>query len=168
MKEQTMKRLAIAAAMCVLAVVVGCGKSASFTSPSGEKINVKEKGDNVEWTAQGADGKKTSIASGKNVKLSEGYPSNVVPMYPGATITTSMDMGDQNFMVALQTGDNAEKVTDWYEKKLKESGSKIETSMNMEKMNMRAGKNGEWAFSVQITADDNNKTIATVTVHKEK
>ena len=157
-----MKRICLVWAVLAIAVCFGCKKSTTVTGPSGEQTTVTKKGDKTEITVQGRDGEKVTIAGGeRGVALPEGFPKDV-PIYPGATVASSVKQAKQ-FTVMLKAGDGVAKVADHYAAKLKENGWEIETTVNMAEGRMFAAKKDNRTVSVMIVPEG-GKAVATLTV----
>ncbi len=74
-----------------------------------------------------------------------------------------MDMksGEKNArVVAIQTPDAVEKISDFYKSELESKGWKTETSMTTPQMTMYVASKGERKLVIQIGSDDSNRSIS--------
>jgi len=161
-----MKRICLVGAVLAIAICFGCKKSTTVTGPSGERATVTNKGDNAEVTIEDRDGKKVTIKGGaRGVALPEGFPKDV-PIYPGATVASSVAQ-EKQFHITLKAGDDVAQVADHYAAKLKENGWKIEATVNVADAKMFSAKKDKRAVSV-IVSPEGGKAIVAITVVENK
>jgi hypothetical protein len=146
-------------------VAVGCGRSKTYSGPNGEKVTVSKDGGSVEVNATGEDGSKIQFSSSeKGVALPGDFPKDV-PVYPGATVMSSVNSKD-GVMLTLQTTDAAEKVDAFYVKNLKDQGWNSETSMKTPQGTNYGNKKEKRSLNVSINGGD--KTMIMLILEQEK
>jgi hypothetical protein len=161
-----MKRIEVALLVLLVCLAVGCRKSTTVVAPDGSRATVTKKGDAVEVTVKGADGGTVRVAGGEGgVALPEGFPKDV-PIYPGATVTTSATV--ENAMNAvLKTSDPVNKVAAFYKEKLKANGWESKAAMDMADGTMLSGKKENRTQTTMIARDGDN-TMVTLSIATEK
>ena len=124
-----MKRTIVVGLVLVMGLVGGCRRSVTVTGEDGAKATVTKSGKNVEIKVEGKGGGAMQIASGGgSLALPEGFRKDV-PIYPGAKVATSL-MTPEGVHMTLQTSDPADRVSTFYEDKLKANGWEIKATFD--------------------------------------
>jgi hypothetical protein len=161
-----MQRTILVGSILAVALVCGCRKSVTYTGEDGTKATISKSGKDFEITVHGKKGETVPVAGGEGgVALPEGFPKDV-PIYPGAKVLTSVKTQDA-MTVALQTSDQADKVSAFYKEQMKAGGWEIKTTMDMPQGTMLMGEKGGQALHAMVVSD-NKATTVTLTVTKEK
>lgn len=168
-----MRRSRVLVLLClVLAVVPGCKKASESSAEkaaeraiqqaTGNKADVKVSDDGIKVTGKEG-GKEFSyeIAGKGGATVPKSFPADV-PRYPGAAVLSSMSQGNAMSMVTFQTGDAADRVYEFYQAKLRDSGWEIENEMTTPQMRMISGKKAERQANVTIGGGDGKSTITVV------
>lgn len=144
----------------VLALPVGCGRPTSVPTPDGGEVTVDEKGDEVDMTVTGPDGRKMTMKTdASGVALPDDFPKDV-PLLPGVKPTGVVKLGDAT-TVTFETDNKVADVAEYYNKVLATHGWRIEVSMAVQDGTMVAGTKEKRAVQVMATKRD---TGAAVTV----
>lgn len=186
------KVLIVLLSACV--VCVGCGKKASEKiaekiieknmAKDGVKGNVNISGDNVTIHTTDKDGKKTDVnvsgdkmtvksedgtavfTSGSSAKLPDNFPKDVyVPA--GASVTTAMTV-PEGFNVALQTKENAEKISAACKARMSENGWKEEAAYTAAQQTVISFKKDNRTATVMIMGADGATQINLTVVTEKK
>ena len=91
---------------------------------------------------------------GKGVELPDGFPSTV-PVHPDLEIVTSMNEGEESFMIsALYSKGSGDEIFDWYKNELSSSGWEITDNLTIDsdegKTSSLGASNGEYDLSVSV------------------
>ena len=89
----------------------------------------------------------------------------LVPVYPGAKVTSSLVMGEAQNGV-IETGDPTADVASFYESAMKEKGWKMEMKMDQEEAHMLAFSKDEYKLVVSVHSED-GKAQAALVLSKE-
>jgi hypothetical protein len=157
----TVGRAGVGLGLLILALAAGCGRSNSTTAvgPKGdEKVTVTREGDVTKVTAKGEHGEEIKAASGSDVSLPEGFPDDV-PIYPKATILSSVTVGD-TMTVSLRTSGSAKDVETFYKQKLKDGGWESKSSLDMPQMKMLQAAKKRRTLNVVISAESDHTIIS--------
>jgi hypothetical protein len=117
-----MKNVFLVLLMMGLLIVSGCNSPVSLDKggnvvikgEQGEEIKIGEKGMEI----KGEDGSKSVFSTGDDVKLPEGYPSNVVPLMKGGKIdwaNKTVEDGKLSFWIGVKYNRKSEEVYKFYE-----------------------------------------------------
>ncbi|HEX2593446.1 MAG TPA: hypothetical protein VHL34_18230 [Rhizomicrobium sp.] len=105
--------------------LTGCGRSdeKTVTTSDGSTVTAKTEGDgSASYVAKSADGK-TTVSMGTGAQANTKTPA-YAPLFPGATVETSVNAGGENAggMVMFKTNATAASVIDFYKKSTAASG----------------------------------------------
>jgi hypothetical protein len=175
-----MRRYRNLALMClVLAVAVPACKKASETTAekaaeraiekaTGNKADVNITGGGIKVTGKEG-GKEFSyeISAKEGAALPKNFPEDV-PVYPGATVMTSLAQGDGSGMVTLQTKDPVAQVYDYYAAKFQAGGWQIAGEVTTPEMRMVSGKKTGREANVTVVSGDRGLTTISLTFSSGK
>jgi hypothetical protein len=148
-----MSKIALAT-VSALALLCGCSRTQTYSTKDAT-VTVTDKGkDQGSVHVSGKDGTSLDINTGKPIT---DYPSDT-PLYSGKSMM-DMKSGEKNArVVAIQTPDAVEKISDFYKSELESKGWKTETSMTTPQMTMYVATKGERKLVIQIGTDGSSKT----------
>ncbi len=130
------------------------------TDREGNKSNIRVSDDDV--TIVGQDGK-TSFVSGKNAKLPDAFPKDVL-VYAGATLTGVWTL-PEGFNLTMESPDSADAISKKYQAEMKRQGWEETGLYKVEKQTMLAYKKDDRTANLMINADQ-EPTAITLTVMK--
>ncbi len=148
-------------ALLLLSFGGGCKRSTTVRGPEGERATFTQKGEGMDVSVEGKDGKKAHLKTGENVPLPEDFPKDVA-IYPKAAVVMSMT-GDKGKQVTLKTADSVQKVEAFYKERLKADGWEIKGSMNMPQLTMLSGLKEYHTLTISITSDS-GETMITISL----
>jgi hypothetical protein len=141
----------------VVCVACGCGKPSTTTKEmDAPRFTVDQGGDKVEIKRRGADGS-VPKSSGGGVKVPEDFPKDI-PVYPGATAIVHQSVKNGRYL-QLKMSDAADKVTTFYQEKLKAEGWKQVSESRSE--SPRSG-------STLLMNSKDKRTLSVVVSHDDK
>jgi hypothetical protein len=147
-----MLKLALVTA-AALAILCACSRTHSYSTEDGT-VTVNSKGkDEGSVHVTGKDGTSLDINTGKPIT---DYPSDV-PLYSGKSMMDMKSEETHSRVVALQSPDSLEKITEFYKSEFPSKGWKVETNMNTPQMNMYVASKGDRKLVVQIASDESTK-----------
>lgn len=131
---------------------------------TGGKVDIKDNGNQVTYKDE-----KTgeSTAYGEDLKLPDDFPKSIL-IYPGAKISgvTITKQGNPSAWVVISSADEPKQVVDWYTKEAKAKGWTQDSSMTIDKSEVRTYSKDNETFSVNIMPSDDEtkgKTSAIIT-----
>lgn len=131
---------------------------------TGGKVDIKEDGNQVTYKDE-----KTgeSTAYGEDLKLPDDFPKSIL-IYPGVKIggMTITKQGNPSAWVMFSSADGPKQVVDWYTKEAKAKGWTQESSMTIDKSEVRTYSKGNETLGVNIMPSDDEtkgKTSAIIT-----
>jgi hypothetical protein len=139
-----------------LAATLACGNDEKTTIDTDEGTVTVDRDD--ETVTFSAGDEKVEVKAGKNVELPKDFPADV-PVYPGATILTSMTTPD-GVMVSTQSTADATKVVDFYKQKLTGDGWTVEGEMNMGPQRIISFAKGDRQVTVTAASDEGQTHIS--------
>jgi len=172
MTKQKLKLYGLLVMLPAMAITLaGCGKSVSqmigekvaqtaINSQTGGKANVDLSNNNVKVNS-----KEGSYEAGDNVKLPDGFPSDVyvIPGKIGSAITSASSAG---FTISITTDKSVEEAAAAYQDKFKADGWKITGTMNFGESSSVVAEKDNRTASVIISKGDNNTSVVLSTGNK--
>jgi len=136
------------------ALLCACSPSHTVTTSNGS-VTVTEKGHDGESAVHvtGKDGATLDINSGKTIT---DYPSDT-PLYEGKSMMDMKAAEKHSRVVAIQTPDSLEKISDFYKSQLDSKGWKVESTMTTPEMNSYVATKDNHKLVVLISADKGSK-----------
>ncbi|MDD5437730.1 MAG: hypothetical protein PHC70_01130 [Patescibacteria group bacterium] len=128
---------------------------------TGGKVDIKDGGNTVTYK-DNENGGTTSF--GEDIKLPDDFPKSV-PIYPGAKIggVTVSRQGNPSAWVVFSSADEVKKVTDWYEQQTKDKGWKQDSSMTIDKAEIRTYVKDNEKIGISVSpSDDESKGKSSV------
>lgn len=125
----------------------------------GEKVKIGE--DGLEFT--GEDGSESVISSGDDLKLPDGYPSNIVPLMKGGKITWSNKSTEDNkstYWITAEYNKKAEEVIKFYQDKL--ADMEEVSSQEIPDYYSLNGKKDGYNIIISVTTNDDNTTLSII------
>ena len=131
---------------------------------TGSEVDIDTKENKVEVETEEG---KTEVQTGSNVELPEGFPSDF-PVYKKGKITAVMKSdyeGSQGYMITIETDDDIDSVSGWYEEELKKTGYDVKVTLKQLGLNSYVfeKKSPPIKGSVQIQ-DENGRTSLVVII----
>lgn len=168
-----MERSGVLVALCLVLTMVPACKKASESSAekaaeraieraTGNQAKVDISGDGVKIV--GKEGGKEftyEVSGGGGAAVPQSFPDDI-PRYPGAAVLSSMIQGNAMTMVTFQTGDETDRVYEFYGSKLRESGWNIENELSTPQMRLISGKKAGRQANVTVVSDEGKSTITVV------
>jgi hypothetical protein len=135
---------------------------------TGGKVDIQNDGNTVTYKDNKTGG---SVSFGDDVKLPSDFPKNV-PIYPNAKIggVTVSKEGNPSAWAVYSSTDEVKQVTDWYEQQAKDNGWKQDSSLTMDKSEVRTYSKDNEKIGVNISPSDDEtkgKTSVMVTWEQE-
>ncbi|QQS26894.1 hypothetical protein IPM44_04255 [bacterium] len=154
----------VVAFLFVGAIIAGIfAASTIFGFVRDNKIKVDEKSGSIEVTTQDGQGTFSSKA-----ELPKNYPSDI-PVYPGATVVYSVVKEGEGSNVTLQSADDVQKITAYYEEQLATQGwAKSEGQSSYFAMGVGFAEKTPRKLSFIVTQDTKEGKTMTVIVVTEK
>lgn len=131
---------------------------------TGGKVDISKGGNEVTYKDE-----KTgdTTAYGEDLKLPDDFPKSVL-IYPGAKIggVTMTKQGNPSAWIVISSADEPKQMVDWYTKETKAQGWTQESSMTIDKAEIRTYSKGNETLSMNIMPSDDatkGKTSAIIT-----
>jgi uncharacterized lipoprotein YajG len=139
------------------ALLCACSPSHTLHTSNGS-VTVTEKGNNGESVVHvaGKDGATLDINSGKAIT---DYPSDT-PLYEGKSMMDMKAAEKHSRVVAIQTSDSLDKISDFYKSQLDSKGWKVESSINSPQMNSFVATKDSRKLVVVIGTDGKIQSVS--------
>lgn len=159
------------------AFVIGCGPSTkvttsadgtvtTVTTPDGKTTTVRSRGDDTQLTIIGADGATVRVSNGDNgIAVPSDFPKDV-PVYAGASVTTSATV-QNTITLVLKSTDPVSKVAAFYKEQLKASDWTVEAAIESEEGSFLTGKKEDRVLSTSI-AKEGTGSLISITIETKK
>lgn len=164
MKKRFFAVALIAATLFLLSGCLGMTEK-TIKDKAGNKVTIDEK--NGKINLKNKEGK-TSAEFGENVKLPKDFPKDI-PIYKGEKIKTAMSTKDDQGtakLVTFEVSDSLEKVGDFYQKELNDSGYRISGTFSADKLTTFSAEKDNTKVVMSI-AQDKDKTIVSINVSEK-
>ncbi len=116
-----MKRLiGIFVVIALIVLLPGCGSSSEkepSTSDNNEEVSIEQDSDEMKITGEGSETTVTKDLD-KSVKLPEGYPEDIIPVYEDLFLISAMKRDDGSFAITGASKDSIQRVGEFYEEVL--------------------------------------------------
>jgi len=156
--------LALALIISALFLLSGCLSTTekTVTDKNGNKVTVDGKNGKLKIKNKKGEGQ---AEFGDNVKLPKDFPKDI-PIYKGAkintAITTKNDSGTSK-MVTFEVKSSLQKITDFYQKELNNSGYRISGTFSSNKLATFTAEKDNTKLVMSI-AQNKNKSIVSINV----
>lgn len=133
----------------LLGVVIGCGSNEDQSTK--EDVKVNQSSDEVSINS---DKQETNISTDlkKSVKIPEGYPKEIFPIYKDAFVSAASKNQDDSYSLIYFVNESKETIIDYYKNLLSEANNNMET--NNEDGYMNLGNFEGYNYNLVISAAD--------------
>ncbi|MEN8905648.1 MAG: hypothetical protein ABF289_06770 [Clostridiales bacterium] len=123
-----------------------------------EELNIKSKDGDI------------NLSGGEKAELPENYPEDIVPIFDGAKIVTSMNSNNDegiSYMITLGSNTSYEDIHKFYKEKMEKNNNYL--NMEIEGGYVISGEKDNYTYSIGINdaTEEEYESIITITIGKE-
>jgi hypothetical protein len=164
----------LVASVALCAGIVGCGgddtppepEAAPAAPAAAEKAFRKDRKKVKQAAVPEPDLTGLAATIGDGAAVPEGFP-NDVPLYPGARPTATMSAEGEGTLVTFDIDDGPEKVYDFYQQQLADTGWEIASSASMGGQWMISALKGERAAHISIAGEGSGSQVGVAVAKAE-
>jgi len=111
------KLIGIFVVIALIVLLPGCGGSSEKDPPisdNNEEVSIEQDSDEMKITGEGSETTVTKDLD-KSVKLPEGYPEDIIPVYEDLFLISAMKRDDGSFAITGGSKDSIQRVGEFYE-----------------------------------------------------
>jgi len=156
--------MSLAALLCLVLLVVGCGQSADEkaiekqiekSTGSDATVDLSEKGMNISGKTEEGE---FTVSTGNEVAIPKDFPEDIFIYHPSKT-TMAMNV-PEGYSLTLTTSDNKADVLSAYSREMTDKGWSQVTSMETGAGSMLVYEKGERSASISLAASDKELQIS--------